>query len=268
MVDTELPEPTGMAAQSRRDEHQSGPAALLAQVTRVLAAVPEDADDAVLLERLGDVVVPALGDVVALFVADVATAPRLAGVAPRAASLARQVTAEAERRPERVSEYVAQADGRGARLVTTGTFASLVAAASEIVAPLGGGGQRDGVLAIGTTDPGRAYTADELAAVEVVAVLVANQRTARALARREETLRRELEAAAMAGRELAHTLNNDLTMPVGVVELLLDRSGISPDLFEMLQAASKDLAALEEHVRAFHDQMRAASLRVSAPPSD
>jgi len=29
----------------------------------------------------------------------------------------------------------------------------------------------------------------------------------------------------------------------------------------MLEAASKDLAALEEHVRAFHDQMRAFSRR-------
>lgn len=45
-------------------------------------------------------------------------------------------------------------------------------------------------------------------------------------------------------------------MPVGVVELLMDRSDFSPDLREMLQAASKDLAALEQHVREFHLLMR------------
>jgi hypothetical protein len=45
-------------------------------------------------------------------------------------------------------------------------------------------------------------------------------------------------------------------MPVGVIELLLDRGTAGADLQEMLEAASHDLAAMEEHIREFHDMMR------------
>jgi hypothetical protein len=61
---------------------------------------------------------------------------------------------------------------------------------------------------------------------------------------------------------LAHLLNNDLTMPVGVIELLLDRNDSTPDLREMLRAAAHDLGALEQHVRAFHELTREHTSRL------
>lgn len=245
MADSEPPEHPPTAEESSFGERQSGPVALLAQVTRALTALPDDADDAALLASLGQAVVPVLGDAVALFVVGAGADLRLVGVAPPETSIGRQLAAQI-----------------GGQASSPDASSTLMTA----VAPPGTGGQRDGVLAVGRADPSRAFTADDLAVVEVLGALVVQQRAMRAGIGREAALRQELEAAALAGRELAHSLNNDLTMPVGVVELLLDRSGISADLFEMLQAAAKDLTALEDHVRAFHDQMRAASNRVASLP--
>ena len=129
--------------------------------------------------------------------------------------------------------------------------------APELVAPLDGDGSAGELLVIRSADPGRRYDEAERAAAEVLAALVGARRTARRQAAREARLRQQIETMALAGRELAHALNNDLTMPVGVIELLMDRTSFSPDLKEMLEAAAKDLAALEQHVRAFHDLMRA-----------
>jgi len=121
------------------------------------------------------------------------------------------------------------------------------------------------VLLIGSAAPGRQYDAAELATVEVLVALVESRLTVRELARREAHLRRLLEAGTAAGRELAHRLNNDLTMPVGVVELLLDRGNAGSELQEMLEAASHDLAALEQHIRLFHDEMRVQAGGAAAP---
>jgi hypothetical protein len=127
----------------------------------------------------------------------------------------------------------------------------------ELVAPLGGDASRGDLLVIRSTDPAREYGEAERSAAEVLAALVGARRAAGRQAAREAMLRQQVETLSLAGRELAHALNNDLTMPVGVIELLTDRTGFSPDLQEMLQAAAKDLAALEQHVRTFHDLMRA-----------
>lgn len=128
---------------------------------------------------------------------------------------------------------------------------------TELVAPLGGDATEGELLVIRSTDPERQYGEAERSAAEVLAALVGARRAAIRQARREATVRQRLETLSLAGRELAHALNNDLTMPVGVIELLTDRTSFSPDLQEMLQAAAKDLAALEQHVRTFHDLMRA-----------
>lgn len=126
----------------------------------------------------------------------------------------------------------------------------------ELVAPLDGDAPNGDLLVIRSTDPDRRYDDADRSAAEVLAALVGVRRAARRQAEREATLRQQVETLAQAGRELAHALNNDLTMPVGVIELLTDRTTVSPDLQEMLQAAAKDLAALEQHVRDFHELMR------------
>ena len=127
----------------------------------------------------------------------------------------------------------------------------------ELCVPLDGEGAAGELLVIRSADPDRRYDDAERSAAVVLAALVGARRAASRQSAREATLRQQIETLALAGRELAHALNNDLTMPVGVIELLLDRSSFAPDLQEMLQAASQDLASLEQHVRDFHQMMRA-----------
>jgi hypothetical protein len=56
-------------------------------------------------------------------------------------------------------------------------------------------------------------------------------------------------------------------MPVGVIELLMDRTSLDPDLRDMLRAAAHDLGALEQHIRAFHVTMRAQAAPESPSPT-
>jgi len=51
-------------------------------------------------------------------------------------------------------------------------------------------------------------------------------------------------------------VNNDLTLPVGALEILLDRPEHPPELREMLTAAASDLSAAELHIRGFHQLAR------------
>jgi hypothetical protein len=198
---------------------------VLAGAARALAEAPVDADDGVLLAILGRAVVPALGDVVALYATDASGTYSLIGAAPD--------EAPPERRPGERS--------------------------GELVAPLGGDAPGDGLLVVRSTDPERRYDDAHQSAVEVLAAIVTLRQVARRQAGQAAALRQQVESMVLASRELAHLLNNDLTLPVGVVELLMDRSASSPDLQEMLQAASHDLAALERHIRTFHDQLRERS---------
>jgi hypothetical protein len=268
-------EPSEAAATTRAVDRRPGASVLLgvlAAATRALAGAPgdPDADDAALTAILGRTVVPTLGDVVALYAADARGAVRLIGAAPADATPARRLIEHVEQHPEVVAVYVAAADagrpsilgpaaepdrsaGRSAATVALRQATGLV---TEIVAPLGADPRREGLLVVGSTDPARRYDDADRSATEVLAAIIGARRTATQQAVRVETLRQQVDALALAGRELAHLLNNDLTLPVGVVELLLDRNTLTPDLQEMLQASAKDLAALEQHVRAFHDLMR------------
>jgi stage V sporulation protein SpoVS len=230
-------------------------AGVLAVAARALVEAPADSDDAALLAILGRALVPSLGDVVALYAADASGRFRLIGAAPDDAVPARRLLERAEQHSELVAEYAAIAAGGHSTIVQSSgeTEGEVVA---EVVAPLGSAAPRNGLLVIGSTSSERRYDDADRSAVEVLAAIVSVRRAASRQAVREAALRQRIEAMALAGRELAHLLNNDLTMPVGVVELLLDRNTSTPDLQEMLEAAAKDLAALEQHVRAFHDLMR------------
>jgi hypothetical protein len=261
------------------------PVAPLAAVARTLASLPPDADDGALLAGLGRAGVLASAEALIVFggAEEDGALPRPIGVASPDPGLAARVAAAVEREPACAIGYGERAGERGAILssdaATTGPGESAGRVAwraarrsagivAEVAAPVRHAGRSAGLLAICSTDRGCTYTDDDLERAEVLAALIGGWLAARAGARREAGLRRELEGATLAGRELAHLLNNDLTMPVGVVELLLDRSGLSADLYEMLQAASKDLEALEAHVRAFHDRMRASSGHAAGSPSE
>jgi signal transduction histidine kinase len=226
---------------------------LLAAASRALAQGHEHDEDADLLARLARVVVPLLGDLVVLYAQDDTNAVRLAGAAPADATVAQRLRHRAE---------LSGAPLAALSTTAVGAFHQAVGIASEVVAAPVVGAQPGWLLALGSADPARRYGEAERAAIEVLGALVAARRAGRRQAAREADLRQQVETVALAGRELAHALNNDLTMPVGVVELLLDRSGFPPELREMLQAAAKDLTALEQHVRDFHGLMRASSTGV------
>jgi hypothetical protein len=226
----------------------------LAQAARALAAPADaaDIDDATLLALIAPALVPALGELAALLTIGPGGTATVAAVAPPAAAL-----------------WTTLAPAACAEIVATGRprIVAVPGATAAMAAPLGTGdaGSYDALLLLGATGPGRAYADDDLALLDVLAALLTARRAGRELARREAALRRQVDAGARAGRLLAHRLNNDLTMPVGVVELLLDRGTAGSELQEMLEAASKDLASIEQHIQEFHNEMRALASSEAAP---
>jgi hypothetical protein len=275
----EPPEPgTEYAAVRHPSAPESGPA-LLVRATRLLTGLAEDADDATLMTLLGPVVVPALGDVAALYIVEPDGSVTLAGAEPAQNGLVRRLRGHLQQHPDAARiTYAGLANLTQPAIVRPagpdlppGIDAHeaapnrVLGLAEEIVAPLANGSANDALLAIGSADRNRQYDAADLATVEVLATLLAGRRAIRLLTLREARLRQQLAENVEAGRELAHRLNNDLTMPVGVVELLLDRGAPGSDLQEMLEAASKDLAALEQHIREFHEQMRGQSSAPAGP---
>jgi hypothetical protein len=67
----------------------------------------------------------------------------------------------------------------------------------------------------------------------------------------ESRLRDEarLEGVHLAAREIAHLLNNDLAVAVGLVDLLETQAELPPDLRALLQAASDSLDAATRHIQ-------------------
>lgn len=251
----------------------------LAAVTRALAALTPDADDSALVDALGAALIPEFADLCLFHTADSTGQLHLVGVAPPASAASQQLIAVLDEQGALMTVYEPLVDDERPVLILadgaagagdddtsdddTAEHLALVQAAGlswELVVPLHAGGMTDALLVIDRTNGQRG--SDRSAALQladVLAALVSGWRSARQQRRSVETLRTQLDEAAFAGRELAHTLNNSLTMPVGVVELLLDRSALSADLQEMVQAASADLAALERHIREFQEQMRGHS---------
>lgn len=66
----------------------------------------------------------------------------------------------------------------------------------------------------------------------------------------ESRLRDEarLEGVKLAAREIAHLLNNDLAVALGMVDLLQDRLELPPHLMELLRGAAMSLDAAAKHV--------------------
>jgi signal transduction histidine kinase len=275
----EPPEPDPERASVQHPSLLRPGASLLARASRLLSGVADDADDATLMTLLGPLVVPALGDVAALYTVDSAGLVTLVGAEPSQNGLVQRLRGHLQRHPDAARITYAELATLAQPAIVRPAGPDLPAGvksyeaapnrvlglAAEIVAPLGDGAESDALLTIGSLDRARQYGDADLATVEVLAALVAGRRAIRTLLHREARLQQQIEDSALAGRELAHQLNNDLTMPVGVLELLLDRGPPDSDLQEMLAAASKDLTALEQHIRDFHEQMRGQSGAPAGP---
>jgi hypothetical protein len=238
---------------------------LLALATRALAAGQDAPDDHTLLALIRPAVLPALGELAALLALGEDGTVHLAGVAATEASLGQRLSAHTGPPTEAADVARLIAEGRPRVVPGVQPFGPAAGIQAALAAPIGSGAGHDALLFVGTAAPGRQYDAADLVTLEVLAGLLTASRTVRELTRREAAIRQQLEAGAQAGRLLAHRLNNDLTMPVGVVELLLDRGTAGSELQEMLEAASHDLAAMEQHIREFHDEMRAIGGGGGAP---
>jgi GAF domain-containing protein len=241
----------------------------LARVSQALADAP---DEARLYALISQAVLPTYGTICALYVRDSSGVPR--------PTLPPQPTAMAA--PERLFTYEAQTDGATdayARIALDGQAVMIpevtptwleglahgpshlallqaIDLRSVVLAPLATRGKPTGLLLVGTTGHARPYTSSEVALIQLLATLAASTLAGHTIEQREVALQRRLDALNRAARELAHLVNNDLTLPVGTLELLLDRPEYSAELREMLAAAASDLAAAERHIRGFHELAR------------
>jgi signal transduction histidine kinase len=202
-------------------------------------------------------------------VRDAAGVAHLAAAAPAASGPARALRAGGQGQPDVFGAYAGRFAATGAvasaAIVTDAPPAAPFNAAgiaATTTVRVAGPGLADALLLVGYGAERATTSGEQADHLMIVAALLEAARAVRASHRREAVLRDQLEQSALAGRELAHQLNNDLTMPVGIIELLLDRATVAPDLREMIQAAAQDLAVLEGHIRAFHASMRSLSRAV------
>jgi signal transduction histidine kinase len=74
----------------------------------------------------------------------------------------------------------------------------------------------------------------------------------------ESRLRDEarLEGVQLAAREIAHLLNNDLAVAVGLVDLMQEHGQLSPELLDLLQDAATSLDAAARHIEQLQSVVR------------
>jgi GAF domain-containing protein len=232
--------------------------ASLAASVRALVDAPDAAALAAILERI---TVPTFGDVCSVYVPDGAGVFRpLPPRGSRAPAL--QALYDHEAQAEQTTDGYASVahDGRLlilsnlsddsiTKLAADPQHRALLAAVglrSLLLVPLVARGTCVGLLVVGSTSTPRQYDADEQALVGLLASVAAS--TLAAHDSQDEII--------LAARELAHLLNNDLTLPVGAMEILLDRADQPPETRTLLEAAALDLAAIGQHIQAFHQRLR------------
>lgn len=252
------------------------PMAALAASIRALVDAPDAANVATML---GQVTVPALGDACALYVLDAAGLLRPAGrpagtPATPLLNLYEYETASDQATAGytrialagRLLMVTACSDTRLTQLTESPTHLALLQAvgfASLVFAPLTARGSTVGLLVISATGAPRQYDQETLSLVEMLGAATASVLTARDVEQRETQLRSRLDGMSLAARELAHALNNNLTLPIGVIELLLERPDLPRDIREMIAASASDLAAAEQQIRAYQVYVRGGA---ASPP--
>ncbi|MCC7372861.1 MAG: response regulator [Chloroflexi bacterium] len=130
---------------------------------------------------------------------------------------------------------------------------------AEVVAPLLHDGRLVGALAIGVGQTGRSITAENVESLEMLASVAAA-----ALVGLE---RAQLVAVALAARELAHVLNNDLALPVGALELIREDPSLEPHLRQIVDDASMGLASAAGHVRRLQQVVRIETKQTPVGPA-
>lgn len=85
----------------------------------------------------------------------------------------------------------------------------------------------------------------------------------------ESRLRDEarLEGVHLAAREIAHLLNNDLAVAVGLVDLLQAEADLTPELRALLKTASASLDAATRHIQQLQSVERVVVKQTAAGQS-
>jgi CheY-like chemotaxis protein len=130
---------------------------------------------------------------------------------------------------------------------------------AEVVAPLLHEGRLLGTLAIRTGRTGLTFSDENVESLEMLAGVAAS-----ALVGLE---RAQLVAVALAARELAHVLNNDLALPVGAMELLREDPALLPHLRQIVEEASAGLASAAGHVRRLQQVVRIQTKETPVGPA-
>ena len=84
------------------------------------------------------------------------------------------------------------------------------------------------------------------------------------LLRDRELEQARLEGVQLAAREMAHLLNNDLAVAVGLIELLQERPDLPPHLRELLDEAAGSLDSAAQHVSDLQTVVRVATKETPA----
>jgi CheY-like chemotaxis protein len=148
--------------------------------------------------------------------------------------------------------------GRAAELRAP-VVAQIDGVGAEVVAPLLHEGRLVGTLAIRTGRIGLTFSDENVESLEMLAGVAAS-----ALVGLE---RAQLVAVAMAARELAHVLNNDLALPVGAMELLREDPSLVPHLRQIVEEASIGLASAAGHVRRLQQVVRIQTKETPVGPA-
>lgn len=77
----------------------------------------------------------------------------------------------------------------------------------------------------------------------------------------------QLEGIALSARTVAHLLNNDLALPIGVIELLQQHPGVPPSLRDLVRDAIEGLRAAVAHMAALQQVVRVETLATPAGPA-
>ena len=87
------------------------------------------------------------------------------------------------------------------------------------------------------------------------------------LLRDRELEQARLEGVQLAAREMAHLLNNDLAVAVGLIELLQQRPDLPPHLRELLDDAAGSLDSAAHHISELQSVVRVATKETPAGQS-
>jgi len=84
------------------------------------------------------------------------------------------------------------------------------------------------------------------------------EQVAAAIGVMESRLRDEarLEGVKLAAREMAHLLNNDLAIAVGLVDMLQEHHDLPPHLLDLLDGAASSLHAAARHIEQIQGVVR------------